>query len=212
MIYIDNIDISKKYGLICTRYDFGLAAVNTPSPITIPGRSGSIDLTDITGITYSDREFTAEFVHVGNFDTYEEIKSQIQNDLEGKKVKISDSNNEGFYIIGRISMEAEIKNIRTHSINFVAVCEPWRYKTEETVHTVSAGTSDYSLDNLFKSTIPTFFTEDEGIEIEINGTRYSIPRNIKDYKNYEIVLQSGSTPISVYGTGNLQIKYREGKL
>lgn len=80
----------------------------TTSYVDIPGRDGSIDLSDylVGRPTYSDRSGTFEFIVVPEHGDLETRRTQIAAFLDGSKVTMKLEDDQGYYYEGRMRLSS----------------------------------------------------------------------------------------------------------
>lgn len=194
--------------LILSSKTIGSPSTKTES-VDIPGADGTLDFTEFFGEPkYNNRTLTFEF---SSIHPDAEQDSNVKNILHGQKVKISLSESPGFYFYGRVSVgdwKVE-KNIAKLTIS--CDCEPWRYKTEETIETFSITSSGYiTLLNLRRSVVPKI-TTDADITVAWTGGSASLSVG-EDIVIPELILRAGETAIQITGTATVTFKYQEGCL
>lgn len=107
----------------------------TPTPpdmvtntVTIPGRSGSLDLSEaLTGYpVYNNRTIESEFILIDQernwMDTYQDVMSKIH----GKKMKIRLYDDPTYYYIGRVKVSGFTSNSDYSSISISCDVEPYK--------------------------------------------------------------------------------------
>lgn len=118
--------------------DFGLRMttmyIPQPSPktnrISIPGASGSIDLSEITGqISYEERSgLSFEFVLMdGSYEAFAQATTEIAMWLHGKKLKVIPDNDLGYYYMCRLSLDPKKSNPVLSTIALTGTAEPFKY-------------------------------------------------------------------------------------
>lgn len=98
--------------------------------ISIPGASGSIDLSEITGqVNYKERSgISFEFVLLdGNYETFAQSVTEIGMWLHGKKLKVIPDNDLGYYYMCRIELNPKKSNPVLSSITLTGTAEPFKY-------------------------------------------------------------------------------------
>lgn len=123
--------------------------------VTIPGRSGSLDLsTALTGSPiYEDRELEADFILVDQLMNWMDVYHDIVNKLHGQRMKIRLVDDPDWYYIGRVMVSDFASNSDYSSISITCQLEPYKYS--------DTPWEDYL--KLYKADMPTITT---------NGVQY----------------------------------------
>lgn len=200
--------------------DFGilLRPKNRPKPtpkyekVSIPGRSGDLDFSEWTGdVIYNNLSYKLEFNVIDPINTWDEKVRTITNYLHGKKMKVTFSDDDNYYYLGRIKIN-ELSSDRTLGIlSLECDFEPYKYKQEITSvsYAVSAGKT-YNFNNERMHVVPTF-TLDSAMTIEYEGSSYSLSKGTS--KVLDIQFKEGINTIKVVtGTGTLTAEYQEASL
>ena len=94
-VFFDEYDAYKTFGLILTRKTIGAPAPKVLT-VDIPGGDGSIDYTEYFGeINYNNRELKFEFASIMNPKNFLKAYTRILNLLNGRKMKIVLSDDDG---------------------------------------------------------------------------------------------------------------------
>lgn len=127
--------------------DWGLyleepVTVSAPKPNTymveVPGRNGSLDLTEsaIGSVTYQDREMVFPFVCRKKRNEWGAIYQKLLNAVHGKHCKITCSDDPDYYYEGRVTVEEWGASGKMAFPEVRAVVRPFKIKKEPTVYTV----------------------------------------------------------------------------
>ena len=97
--------------------------------VTIPGRSGSLDLTEALtgGIVYEDRELEIEFIVLDQEMYWMDIYQDVVSKIHGKKMKIRLVDDPEYYYIGRVTVGEFASNSDYSSISVTCQLEPYKY-------------------------------------------------------------------------------------
>lgn len=118
--------------------------------IEIPGADGTLDLTDFFGeAKYENVTHKFQFQTIVPQANFLSLFSTIKNAIHGKKQRIILDDDPSFYYLGRcfVSAFTNEKNIGTISVE--CVCEPWKYKVNQTNTVVSlSGKNLFDCQNL----------------------------------------------------------------
>ena len=109
--------------------------IGAPKPkidtLEIPGSSVPIDFTEFFGdVQYETRKLKFD---VGTFGSLEEVFSNVQNKLNGQKMKIRLSDDAEYYYIGRITVSDWSLDKIMGKFTIEAECEPYKYKNDVTI-------------------------------------------------------------------------------
>lgn len=213
-VYFDDKHTGDDWNLILNS-----KSIDPPAPkyvkISVDGRNGDLNLSRaLTGdISYANREVNYTFIATeGTQEEREALISQIVNYCHGQERKIIDPDYPDYYFIGEITV-SNIRNDRAYgTFTISGDCEPFKYSVEEINRLISL-TSTESVINLTnggtKTLIPTV-TVDGNANIKIGNDSVSLGSGT--YKLTALRLPSGSTPITVSGSGTLTLTYREAIL
>ena len=97
--------------------------------VNIPGRNGSLDLTEaLTGYTvYDDRTIEGEFILYDQSLNWMDVYQDIMLKLHGKKMKIRLIDDMNWYYVGRVTVNDLASNSDFSSITISATVEPYKY-------------------------------------------------------------------------------------
>ena len=198
------------FSLILTNKTIGKAEPKT-SNVDIEGMDGSLDLTEYFGdVKYKNRKLTFEFSTIIPMNEFLNLYSNIQNELNGKYLKVILDEDPDFYYIGRLNVNDWKSDKRIGKITIELDCEPYKYRINETVLSYAlTGNADLYLTNLKKLVVPIITTDSE-IKIIFEETSYSLSAGTWEID--DIILKPGINKITVIGTGNITFQYKEGGL
>ena len=189
--------------------------IGTPTPkketVSVAGRDGEIDLTDYFGeVKYNNRTLKFDFTLLVKPSLFASTFSDIQDKLHGQLVKITLSDDDAYYYMGRLTVgEKNVeKGICTYTVE--ADCEP--YKNKQAVTTVTqaiSGSGNITCNNSRKKVIPTI-TTDSDIQIAFGGNTYAISAGTTTVAG--IVFDEGQNVLAVTGTANVIVSYQEARL
>lgn len=199
------------WDLLMTSKTIGEAEPKT-NYLEIPGRDGAIDLTEALGeVKYNDRNISFEFDMFQKPSSWWNLKKEISNYINGKKMKVILDQDPNYYYNARLQVDDFANEKAVGHISISGVAEPYKYKKNVTTvtNTVEAGKS-YTYTNGRKSVVPTL-TLSAPMTIIFNGTSYSL--NAGTLKVLGIKFTEGTNTISVAnGSGTLTVTYQEGDL
>lgn len=185
--------------------------------IDIPGGDGQLDLTESFGdVKYSNRKLTAEFQtklrHQAFYNKFEEIV----NAINGRCIKVVLDEDENFYFEGRVSINEYKSNEKIGSIVIEVDCEPYKMENHETINSfvLTGEEKEVYLFNLRKRVSPSVVVSNvpAGQDIQVAFESYSFKVGNGTFEVPELELKEGQNCIKLTGIGNIQFKYRRGKL
>lgn len=234
----------KEYGLLIgdkhTVRDFGLMMTSyyMPEPetkiqkIDLPFSSGSIDLTDATGVTpYNDRT-GLEFVFLmrdGGAEQFAQRVQELSMYLHGKPMKLIPDHEEGYYYIVRLNVDPKKTNVRTSEIvitgvadpfkyNILASNEPWEWDSFNFVNGVIQDTSDITVSGTKTisvmaggvPTCPQFYVSliSGSLSVTYKDIEYKFSNGVGNYKFPQITISDTDTDLTFKGNGKVSIIYR----
>lgn len=219
-VWIDDKNTLTEWGL-CLLAD---VTIGSPEPrtsyVTVPEADGDLDLTGaLTGgvVRYGMREisfelFPAHDVIAGKpFPASEEhaalIRQSLAKQIHGKKCKLWLPDDGGHYFYGRMAV-GEKGGYNNTTIPVTMTAEPWRYKTTETVRTITAS-GNYILPNEMRRAQLTFTATDAVATVTFNGTSHQLVPGNQTFD--DVILVEGPNAISFSGIVQpVTIKYQEG--
>ncbi len=218
--------------------DFGLVlkskTISPPKPklktIGIPMRDGDLDISDnLTGdIKFENREITLSLMYMGSIANWSGISSEVQNYLNGKRLRVIFDDDKEFYYIGRVTVTgfATTRPVADFTIKIDA--EPYKYDVHSTseqwewdsfdlengiineVDNITVdGTTTVSLYGRRKRVYPTI-TVSSAMTLVYNNISYSLPQGTT--KVYDALLTEGENLLTFTGNGTAKIDYVGGSL
>ncbi len=219
-LIIDDMNTYSDFGLIPT----SRPVINPPEPnysyLEVPGRSGVIDLSEsLTGsITYTNRTGNIEFLVQKNRN-WSDVYSELLTALQGKFVRVVLEDDPLYYYEGRVQISAWKSNKNNSTITLEYDLAPFKYDNKNVTdgyivssRTFSSSGAYYSADADSK-TLEMIVTCESETNLNIKATIAGVQYDCKAGENILPTLQiTGSERIRIYGTGNVAIKYRKGRL
>ncbi len=206
-------DAYEDLGLILTGKTIGAPAPKVLS-VDIPGGDGVLDYTEHFGeINYGNRTLKFEFSMITNPKTFLAEYSRILNLFNGRKMKITLSDDPDYYYIGRVIVNEWESQKRIGKVVIDVDAEPFKYKQTITVVTVVASEKTViSCKNGRMKAQPKFTFS---AETEIVFGVYTKLRPAGEYESDDIIFKEGEniltiTPVS--GSTSVTIEYQEGDL
>lgn len=213
-IQFDEYHSADDWGLILSAKE-----IKTPKAkivkISVDGRDGDLDLSEtLTGdISYGDRSASFEFVATeGTQADREELMSTIVNYLHGRTRQIITPDDLEHYLVGRCEVASIANDRAMGTIKVEATCDPYRYSLEEVNRTISlsATPGNYNLTNVGRKTVTPSIVVNGNANLKYDNTsvtlatgRYSLPG---------LRLKTGSTVVTLSGSGSITFSYREAIL
>lgn len=185
--------------------------------VTVPGRDGELDMS--TALTdgeprYGSRTLTATLERSdGTRLEREAAINTMINWLDGWRVDIRLPDDDGHYLTGRVSVGKDYNDMAHAAVSLTAICDPWRYNDNETVHRLTAGTEELRarLTNGGRRTVIPSITISGGTVLLKYGA-YSWALSDGVYQLPDLVVPQGGTEVLYSGTGQISFTYREAVL
>lgn len=204
--------------LTLTGWEFSPAVAQT-NYVSVPGRHGQLDLsfalTDGEPV-YDSRTLTATFeTSEGTRLERKERFDTMVNWLDGWSMDIQLPDDDTHYITGRVHVAVEYNDVAHGAVTVTAVCDPWRYFTEERVVILTAGTEAQTatlVNTGRKSQAPTLTITGDGASVLLAYGSYSWTLSAGVYVLPDLVLVQGDNALTYSGTGTVEITYREADL
>lgn len=198
--------------LLLTGKEIGSPDIKRHS-IDIEGADGELDFTDFFGepkYANVQHQFTFESIRPRN----EQLSqySDIKNKLHGKKGRIILDDDPSFFYVGRCSVSKYTNEKCIGKISVSCICEPYKYKLDETVATLTInGSETFYLPNDRKRAVPDVEVVADGTINIVYGT------NIWDlgagtYTLPELELVEGDNAITLTGIGSVSLTWQEASL
>lgn len=201
------------------------------SRISIPGASGSIDLSEITGeIHYEDREgLQFEFDLMDeSYEAWAIATSEISMWIHGKKVKVVLDNDPGYYYLCRLNVDSKKDNPVLSKITLKGTADPFKYDVQATDEDwlwdpfnfetgtilelsglqITADSNEIKVTGMGLPTCPEFIiTESTDLALFFEGSTYEMPE-IGTYRFPQVKIGGDTATLIFSGTGSLSIRYR----
>lgn len=204
--------------LTLTGWEFSPAVPQT-NYVGIPGRNGSLDLsfalTDGVPV-FDSRTLTATFETSEGTRLERDARfKQMVNWLNGWSMQIWLPDDDSHYITGRVSVAVEYNDVAHGAVTVTAVCDPWRYSSEETTVTLTAGETAQTatLTNVGRAQLaPTLTITGDDASVLLTYGEYSWALGAGVYVLPDLILLQGDNALTYSGTGTVQLTYREAVL
>lgn len=212
-VIFDDLHSYNDFRLILTSKTIGKAEPKTEK-IEVPCADGQLDYTEYFGeVKYKNRPLTFEFSTIISPKDFLSLYSRLQNLLNGRKMKITLTDDADYYYVGRVTVNEWASNKRIGKIVIDVDAEPYKLKQAQTViHQTITGATVITCFNKRKRVIPEITASAE-VFVEIG--KYSKSTNEILFSNDDIIFTQGQNflrvkPVS--GPADVTIKYQEGSL
>lgn len=192
--------------------------IGSPAPkyetIDVPGADGIIDYTEYFGdVKYNNRNLQFDFTVIDGPSEFLTTYSRLLNLFNGKKMRVSLSDDPNYYYIGRVSVNEWRSDRRIGSVTINVDAEPYKYKNAITTMAESVtGTKIISCQNSRKQVIPKITAS---AEVTVKFGTYSRTFGPGSITDDNIVFVSGPNVLTITptsGTAVITIEYQEGEL
>lgn len=206
-VFFDEYNSYLDFALILNDKTIGEAAVKT-NTVEIEGSDGVLDLTDYFGeVYYENRTLEFNFSLIEPISEFSRIYSEVKNALNGKKMKITLSEDQDFYYVGRVSVNEWASDGRIGKLSISCDCEPYKYRKNVTQKTITVnGTKTVLFQNLHKRVIPEFNLS-AAMQIKFGDTTYNPTKG--NWQDSRLKFVQGSNRVDFIGTGTVTVKYQE---
>lgn len=194
------------------------AAEQEMALLEIPGRvDGPLDAS--TALTdgdprYGSRTLTAVFESSeGSRIERESRINTMVNWLDGWRLNIVLPDDPDHYITGRVHVERLYNDPAHASVRVTAVCDPWRYSTNETVHVLTMATNAQTatfVNNGRRAVVPIVTVEGGTASLTFGAASWALGAGV--YALPDFFLRQGEATLTYSGTGTVTISYREAVL
>ena len=228
-VTIDKYHSYKDWGLILTDYTISAPKAKT-TYVSVPGRNGTLDYSEAVSdeIKYEDRNIKIVFHVPQKQADWRYIISKIQNEIQGRKVKIIFDDDIAFYYYGRIEVDTFSNSGRIATINITAVTDPFKYNITTSAEDWLWDPFDFE-QSIINETSGLDVTGSLEVSLECQGavknpiiiSSSSMTVTYKEKKYgiktgsqvmYEIVLENGTNVLVFEGNGTVSINYTGGSL
>ena len=217
-------------------YDMPLESLAYTSPpktktnvISVPGRNGSLDLTDFYGrVFYEDRTITMIFGCGKERLMWPTVFSDIANKFHGQKVKIIFDDDPAYFYVGRASVDNVERAQRIGKLTITVTAEPYKYELCESgedwlwdpldfvfgiIREYSNITVNGSLKYIVEgSAMPVILELESSADMTVTYKNKTYDIKAGTNKIYGIEIVNGANELIFKGTGTITIHYRGGSL
>lgn len=201
-------------GLELYNLSIGAPKIKT-SYVNLPLESKVLDLSDVvTGRpSYGARTIT---LYLGKKDrsprNWIKAATELTRKIHGQRLPITLSIDPNYYYLGRIQCSSDKISYMRSTYEITATCDPYKYAQAESSAVCGAGTTAV-LNSGDEIISPTFTASTEGMTVALNGgAAYSVAQVGKAVKIPELLLLPGVNNVTVTGSGNVVLNWREGVL
>ncbi len=210
-VLFDDLHSYNDFRLILTSKIIGKAEPKTEK-IEVPCADGELDYTEYFGeVKYNNRPLSFEFATIVKPSEFPALYSRVQNLLNGRRMKITLTEDADYYYIGRVSVNEWASSGRIGRIVIDVDAEPYKLKRAQTVINAT----------ITKPTVITCWNERKRVIPEITASsevfieQGTYSGNEIIFGSDEIIFTQGQnfiriTPLN--GTADVTIKYQEGSL
>lgn len=181
--------------------------------LTVPGRDGTLDLTEANGcVRYNDRVFSFTFVVApGDTMAFDDRATAVSNALNGVRCNITLDRDPAYYWLGRCEVSNLTRSRSGAQIVVKATVQPYKLKQNTTVVSVALSSTPKSivLKNNRMAVNPTIECT-EGAVVTFGGNDYTLAAGT--HKILDIRLTEGKNLLTASGTGTMTITWQEGAL
>lgn len=197
--------------------------------IELPFSNEVIDLTQIDGnVYYKQRSIQLDFDYLGDFSMWHTQMSEIADYLHGKRLKLVDTSDAGFYYLGRLALDSTKTDPVMAQVTLTGTMNPFKYEMlssaedwlwdpfdfvtgliREYKDLVVQGELTVMIEGTALAVIPVI-TPSSAMRVSFEGKTYDLsPGN---NKIYAIQLKKGENILKFTGNGKVTIDYRGGWL
>ncbi|MBS5522128.1 MAG: mtfA protein [Clostridiales bacterium] len=197
--------------------------------IELPLSNEIIDLTSVDGnIYYKQRSIQMDFDFLGDFHQWHTAMTKIASYLHGKRMKVVDTADAGFYYVGRLGIDTTKTDPITAQVTLTGTMNPFKYELlssaeewlwdpfdfvtgviREYNHLSVNGSLSINIPGTALTVVP-LMTVSAAMEVAFEGKTYNLHEGIN--KIYPIKLKEGDNLLTFKGYGTVSIDYRGGWL
>lgn len=211
-VKINGVDTLAEYGLaLLNDIRVGIPSLKS-AYVDIPGADGSLNFSYALtgGPTYNDRQITFGLFKRTDNNALEDIRQTIANLYNGRSVELQLPSAPDFQYTGVMQI-GDMAGGDTGRIDVSMTANPWKLKLSDTVVQQDVEeTGTVTLTNLRKPVCPKISTT-AAITLAWGENSVSLTAG-SNWTVDELILQAGTTEISVTGTSTVTFTYREGCL
>ena len=204
-----------KFGGLRSDTDLGLVLyskiISPPvvkkTTVEIPGRDGSLDITEaLTGrVAYEDREISFVFRVPSPKEAWADTYSNVLNKIHGKCMDIVLDDDPDYFYTGRVSIDEFATSRSLAEIAIKCTVAPKKtYKSSYSKTVSVSGTKALTVSNSGIPIVPTITVTKE-MDVSFVGRSF----HLSPGKNrvFDILLQTGNTTLTFNGTGSATVEF-----
>lgn len=191
--------------------------------VDVPGRYAPLDAS--TALTdgqpyYGNAALDAVLeCSEGDRDHRQALISVLVNYADGRSLQIVHPDYPDQYLVGRVQVQPDYSDHAHCAVIISAVCDPWLYYAEETVHQATATSTEQTMTMYFASRMPVVptVTVTGTVNLAFLNSRWALSAG--DHILPDFYMTPSNWPglsmaykINYSGDGTLKIKYREAVL
>ena len=210
---MENVVFENTSGDFFTPADFGilLKSFTAPAPQpkvfreSIDGMDGDLDFTEYAGeVRYNDREVKVEFRDVSGKEY-----RKLMTFLAGQRVKLMYSGIPDYYFAGRCEEIKQEERSHVVDLECTFVCSPYLLaRTKRTVGLTVSTSGSVQLKALRMTAIPTISVS-AAMTLTYDGKTVTLDA-AGTYTKPEIVITSTPKTLTIAGSGDISITWRDG--
>ena len=203
--------------------------------VTVPGRDGTLDLSDaLGGVYYENRKIVLEFACVNYIpERFHLLAATMRNALDGHMVRLVFSDDQAFFWRGGAQVDAEWGGLNysaitvtidaePHKYNAISSYEPWLWDTFNFVTGTVTQTADVVLNDSTETVTlpidpargkPTLWLNTGSARVRVSGeqTWHVLKAGANLFPEIRMSASS-ETLVVLNGTGSVGVEYRVGSL
>ena len=201
---------SDSLNLIGAQKVIGYPRVKTRT-VAVPGSDVTLDFTEADGsIHYENRQIKLTFLSLKPWSQQMAQDSSVKKALHGRKFNIVFSDDTDFYYVGRVSVGDWEFYRGAGRVIIMIDAEPYKYKATVTTQSVTAvDDGEITLTNGRMPAVPTI-TADAACTLSWDD--YSAEVSAGEQIIPQLVLNPGSTVVTVTGSATVSFEWTEGSL
>ena len=198
------------WNIVLTKKVIPLPNIKT-AMVDIKGADGILDLSEaLTGdVVYTNRDIKLTFSMMDVTDCPALI-SKISNYIHGKKIKVSFSEDNEYYYVGRAYIDQYECSNNVGVIVIGMSAEPYKYYQNETVCISTVNVSKSIVLNNDRMIVSPTLTVSGTIKMTFEGKEYQLSEGEQQVLNF--TLKEGDNFVTFSGDGVVKITYRKGRL
>ena len=210
-VKINNVDTLTQYGLLlCADLKIGAPKTKT-NRVDIPGGDGSLNMSYSPQgcAVFQDREISFTLFKKVDEAARSNLVTTLRNLYHGQTVELILPNDLTHYWRGMLEI-GDVSGYGLGQIPVTMIAEPYKYKTAIT--TVTKTITDSGTITLANERAPVVPTITTSAAVTIAWDGYSVAIGAGTQQIPQLVLPAGDTVLTITGSADITITYREGSL